>query len=53
MYAGLAVGPHTFAVRAIDAAGNVDATPASFAWTITDGTAPETTITEQARRTRA
>ena len=51
-YAGLAVGPHTFAVRAIDAAGNVDGTPASFAWTITDGTAPETNITGT-RRTRA
>jgi hypothetical protein len=36
-------GPHTFAVRARDAAGNVDATPATHAWTI-DNSAPDTTI---------
>ena len=29
-YANLAVGSHTFAVRATDAAGNVDVTPATF-----------------------
>jgi subtilisin-like proprotein convertase family protein len=34
-YSGLADGGHTFAVRAIDAAGNVDLTPANHAWTIT------------------
>jgi hypothetical protein len=33
-YTGLAVGPHTFAVRAVDVAGNVDPTPASHAWTV-------------------
>ncbi len=33
-YTGLANGSHTFAVRAKDPAGNVDATPASYTWTI-------------------
>jgi hypothetical protein len=33
-YAGLARGLRSFAVRAIDAAGNVDATPAAFGWTV-------------------
>jgi hypothetical protein len=42
-YASLAPGPHTFEVRAIDLAGRVDPTPASYTWTI-DATAPETTI---------
>jgi large repetitive protein len=33
-YSGLAVGAHQFRVRASDAAGNIDATPASYSWTI-------------------
>jgi hypothetical protein len=39
-YTGLAFGSHTFQVRATDPAGNVDSTPASETWSITDTTAP-------------
>jgi uncharacterized repeat protein (TIGR01451 family) len=42
-YPSLAEGPHTFAVRARDAAGNQDATPATFGWTV-DLTKPNTFI---------
>jgi Cys-rich repeat protein len=43
-YSGLTEGSHTFYVRAIDTAGNVDSTPASYVWNI-DLTPPDTTIT--------
>ena len=39
----LANGPHTFAVRARDAAGNFDPTPDSHAWSV-DVSPPDTTI---------
>ncbi|MEO5888074.1 MAG: ExeM/NucH family extracellular endonuclease, partial [Anaerolineales bacterium] len=44
-YTSLSDGSHTFQVRAIDGAGNVDPTPASFTWTI-DATAPSVTINQ-------
>ena len=43
-YMALSEGAHSFDVRATDAAGNVDPTPATFSWTI-DKTAPDTSIT--------
>ncbi|MFL5351103.1 adventurous gliding motility protein AgmC [Archangium sp.] len=42
-FTGLAEGSHTLEVRAIDAAGNVDSTPASYSWTV-DTKAPETSF---------
>ena len=43
-YTDLAFEEHDFFVRAVDADGNVDPTPAEFSWEIADITAPETTI---------
>jgi large repetitive protein len=42
----LGAGSHTFDVRATDLAGNTDASPATYTWTI-DLTAPNTTIDSQ------
>jgi len=39
-YTGLADGSHQFAVRARDAAGNLDPTPASWSWTIAEEVPP-------------
>ncbi len=43
-YTGLAEGLHTFSVRSIDVAGNVDPTPATSTWRI-DTHAPVSTLT--------
>jgi hypothetical protein len=47
--ASLTDGPHGFAVRARDQAGNFDPTPASRSFTV-DTTAPKTTITKAPKR---
>jgi hypothetical protein len=36
-YTGLGLGSHVFKVRARDGAGNVDPTPASYAWNVVPG----------------
>ena len=44
-YVGLAPGAHILRVRAVDLSGNIDASPASWNWTVVlDSTAPTTTI---------
>lgn len=42
-YSGLAQGTHTFSVQAVDAAGNIDSSPATRTWTV-DTVAPETVL---------
>jgi hypothetical protein len=49
--ANLPEGNHTFDVRAIDAAGNVDPTPATSTWMI-DQTKPDISLTKPAMRER-
>jgi Bacterial Ig domain/Chitobiase/beta-hexosaminidase C-terminal domain/Bacterial Ig-like domain/PASTA domain len=43
-YSSLAEGAHTFDVQATDAAGNPEASPQTYTWTV-DTTAPDTSIT--------
>jgi hypothetical protein len=43
-YTGLAEGPHTFEVRAVNAAGEADPTPASASFTV-EATPPQASIT--------
>jgi hypothetical protein len=47
-YSGLSPGTHTFQVQATDPAGNVDPTPASRTWTITQPPPPDTSPPETA-----
>lgn len=49
-YTGLSQGAHTFQVRAVDAAGNADTSPAARTWTV-DTVAPTVTIAASPART--
>lgn len=49
-YDGLADGQHTVQVRAADLAGNVDPTPASFAWQVASLAPPDLTAPGNVRR---
>ena len=44
---GLSDGSHTFQIRAVDAAGQIDSTPQSYTWTV-DATAPAAPAIDQA-----
>jgi hypothetical protein len=52
-YGSLAAGPHSFTVAAVDAAGNADATPASYAWTVAAVGGRDTTPPGRVRRLAA
>ena len=43
-FPSITLGTHTFEVAAEDLDGNVDPTPASWTWTVIEGTAPDTVI---------
>nr|BAL55188.1 OmpA domain-containing protein [uncultured prokaryote] len=43
-YANLMPGTHVFSVAAVDAAGNIDPTPATYSWEVVARSAPETMI---------
>lgn len=46
-YSGLAVGEHTFQVRATNQVGTTDASPAEHVWTVNAVTAPDTAIDQR------